>query len=34
VDIEIPTDRLNVIEDSQACHAAYKAKGHIDRLIN
>ena len=34
MDVEIPADQVHVVEDSKACHDAYKAKGNVDGLIN
>jgi hypothetical protein len=34
VDVEVPADRVNIVEDSKRCNTAYKTKGDIDRLKN
>ena len=34
VDIEIPTNQVDVVKDSKTSHTAYKTKGDIDCLIN
>jgi hypothetical protein len=34
VNVEIPTDRIDIVEDSKACNDTYKSEGHVDSLIN
>jgi hypothetical protein len=34
VDIKIPTDRMDVVEDSETCNAAYKAECAVHCLEN
>jgi hypothetical protein len=34
VNVEIPTDRVNVVKDSKACHEPHESQGNVDGLIN